>query len=116
MMDHVVQKISSDHPHHWAISATMSPMSAEKGDVSPYRGGNIDRLESLLTTRAADKSGGRPKLLSMGKAGEEYCNIKDTSSTASDSGAFSATSESGGNDDRSNGDRSLRSESSGHSR
>ena len=94
MMDHTVQKIGEKSQDHWAISASIAALAYEKGELSPYNEANIRKMEEALHTRSSDTNV-RPQCLSVQ---DDYCPIRDSSSTASDSGAFSGTTESIGNE------------------
>ena len=95
MMDHTVQKIGDKSQDHWAISASIAALASEKGEPSPYNEANVRKMEEALHARSSD-SAVRPQCLSIQ---EDFCLIRDSSSTASDSGAFSAgTTESIGNE------------------
>ena len=93
-MDHTVQKIGDKSQDHWAISASIAALASEKGEPSPYSEANVRKMEEALHARSSDTNV-RPQRLSIQ---DDYCLIRDSSSTASDSGAFSGTTESVGNE------------------
>ena len=94
MMDHTVQKIGDKSQDHWAISASIAALASEKGELSPYSEANVRKMEEALHARSSDTTV-RPQCLSIQ---DDFCLIRDSSSTASDSGAFSGTTESIGNE------------------
>ena len=94
MMDHTVQKIGDKSQDHWAISASIAALASERGELSPYNEPNVRKMEEALHARSSDIAV-RPQCLSIQ---DDYCLIRDSSSTASDSGAFSGTTESIGNE------------------
>ena len=94
MMDHAVQKIGDRSQDYWAISASIAAIATEKGEASPYSDTNLSTMEEALGARASDLTF-RSNCLGVQ---EDYCLIRDTSSSASDSGAYSGSTESNGND------------------
>jgi len=94
MMDHTVQKIGDKSQDHWAISASIAALSSEKGELSPYSQANIQKMEEALHSRSSLDSNLRPH--QGPSVQDDYCLLRDSSSTASDSGAFSGTTESVG--------------------
>lgn len=89
-----MQKIGDKSQDHWAISASIAALASEKGEPSPYSEANVRKMEEALHARSSDTNV-RPQCLSIQ---DDYCLIRDSSSTASDSGAFSGTTESVGNE------------------
>ena len=100
MIDHNVSKLGDKNGEHWAINAQVVAIHVEKGEMNMYSNKNVTRMEELLTGRAQPRQGeitrssksidvnGAKKntVKSTGGSPEDNGSLKDSASTASDSG------------------------------
>ena len=100
MTDHNVSKLGDKNGEHWAINAQVVAIHLEKGEINIYSNKNVTKMEELLTARALPRQGEitrspRSKEVNGGKKNnvestggsiEDNGSLKDSASTASDSG------------------------------
>ena len=87
MMDHAVQKIGDKGQDYWAISASIAPICLDKVEPNPFSSCSLAGLEEVLGARSSISAVRRNCL----GVKEEYCAVRDSSSTTSDSGAYSGS-------------------------
>ena len=100
MIEHSVSKLGDKDGEHWAINAQVVANNVEKGDLNIYNSKNIGKMEEILAARSqqgqqcivtprvvhAKPPGPKSVKSSLEVNSGDNCSLKDTSSTASDSG------------------------------
>ena len=86
MTDHNCAKLGDKNGEHWAINAQVFAVHVEKGEMNIYSNKNIAKMEDLLASRAMPQQCEIRRSLKPNEEIRDNGSLKDSSSTASDSG------------------------------